>query len=268
MTAIVIDTETTGMGEFDRVIELAIIGVDDSENGWCRRFNPGIPIPLEATAVHGITDEDVAGESSFRDLADVVRAMIEGAEAVIGYNPTFDQGMIDGEMRRALAPPIKWPPLIDAKRLWDVYEPREKRNLSNAYRRFVDRTGFEGAHGALADSRATFRVITALMREFELVGKPWTELDPERQLWWGPTHHVIKDPASGYLTVNFGKSRGQRVVDVDLGYWRWLAERDFPKHVLMLALHVIKLRETRQATSLLQIEIDAWANEYARENFA
>lgn len=265
MSAIVLDCETTGLGEFDRIVELCVVYFDDSFPPWVRRFDPGEHVPAEATEIHGISTQDLAGCDTFAAHAGTIKAMIESAEAVVGYNPSFDRGMIDGEVRRLPGErPIVWPILVDAKRLWDVYEPREKRDLTNAYRRFVSRDGFQGAHGALADSRATAAVLRAQMLEFGLVGTPWGEMDPERKLWWGPTSHVLS--VDGHLVVNFGKSRGVRVVDVDVGYFRWVAERDFPRHVLMLALRVIRMSESPgYPRDLMSQELTFWAEKFEME---
>ena len=66
------DLETTGTNILeDRIVEISLIKVnpDGSEIERTRRINPEIPIPAEATAVHGITDADVAGEPKFRQIA-------------------------------------------------------------------------------------------------------------------------------------------------------------------------------------------------------
>jgi DNA polymerase-3 subunit epsilon len=62
------DLETTGLSRTsDRIIEIAVIRVSPQGDVMerVRRFNPGMPIPPEVTAIHGITDEDVADEPPF-----------------------------------------------------------------------------------------------------------------------------------------------------------------------------------------------------------
>ena len=64
----VIDLETTGTDiRTDRIVEISVIRVDpcgDREHRT-RRINPGVPIPPDATAVHGISDADVADQPTF-----------------------------------------------------------------------------------------------------------------------------------------------------------------------------------------------------------
>src|SRR5688500_20273897 len=72
-----LDLETTGLNpRVDRIVELAIVRVtpDGEVLERARRFNPGVPIPAEASAVHGITDADVAGEPSYSQTA---RSLLE-----------------------------------------------------------------------------------------------------------------------------------------------------------------------------------------------
>jgi hypothetical protein len=80
MSVLIIDTETTGIDpERDQVIELGVqLGLTTpwAHNRRTWRFKPSIPIPEEASAVHGITDADVADCSRFADHADNLRAFI------------------------------------------------------------------------------------------------------------------------------------------------------------------------------------------------
>jgi DNA polymerase III subunit epsilon len=86
----IIDLETTGTDpQTDRIIEISILklvpGAEPDHR--TRRVNPGIPISPDATAIHGIRDEDVAGSPSFRALAKGILAFIEGCD-LCGYNLT------------------------------------------------------------------------------------------------------------------------------------------------------------------------------------
>ena len=260
MTARVIDVETTGTKETDRCVEISIIDLG-GEGVFTTLLDPEIMIPPEATDSHGITMTDVVGQPKFRDVAHEIRGLIESAEAMIGYCHDFDQGMVDAEFKRIGSEPLRWPVLVDAKRLWDVYEPREKRSLTNAFKRFVNTEGFQGAHRSLNDCRATAAVLRAQLREFGLEGKPWITLDPDRAAWWGPTFHVLlKD---GALLMNFGKNRGRRAADVDHGFWQWLIPRDFPEHVVRLAMEVCHLIEGRYSTDAINERLVAWAVAHA-----
>lgn len=263
MSAIVFDTETTGLSrDTDRIVEVAIVWWD-SQAEFTQRFNPGMPIPLEATNVHGITDDDVKDAPPFSEYAEKLHATISQAEAVIGYNPFYDAGMVDAEMARCGMRPIKWPTLVCAKRTWDCYEPSD-RHLMNAYRRFVDRNGFNSAHSAMADTRACRDVLKAQIEYFGLHNMSWDEFDPERKLWWMTSHHILVVDQT--LMMNFGKWRGKPVRDVDHGFWRWLLDRDFPKHLLLLALEATRLIEKGTSKDVMDIQLFTWAHTYAKEH--
>jgi len=240
MSAIVLDTETTGLDkETDRVVELGIIDFTDGRELMLQRFNPERSIPLEVTAIHGISDDDVADCPKFESWAETVKTVIEQADAVIGYHIFYDFDMLSSEFAR-LKMDVKWPPLVCAKRVWDVYEPREERHLRNAFMRFVDRKGFENAHSALADIQATRDVLIAQIAAFGLEKVSWDQMDPERRFWWGPSPHILLSH-TGELKVNFGKHRGKHVHEVDTGFWRWISSKDFPDHILLLSLEMINM---------------------------
>src|SRR5690554_2122410 len=82
------DIESTGLSiRNDRIIELALIQIHPSGDVMerVRRFNPGIPIPPEATAVHGITDADVADEPPFARRARALANLLDDAD-LAGFN--------------------------------------------------------------------------------------------------------------------------------------------------------------------------------------
>jgi DNA polymerase-3 subunit epsilon len=97
--ACIVDTETTGTGSDAEVVELAILPFDYCREtgrvvavheGFSALCQPSKPIPAEATAIHGITDEMVAGCSiSVSDVA----AAVGGAKLLVAFKATFDRGM-------------------------------------------------------------------------------------------------------------------------------------------------------------------------------
>lgn len=84
----VLDLETTGINpRIDRIVEVSVLKVPPKgtpEQG-ARRVNPGIPIPPEVSAVHGITDADVAREPCFEALVDELLAPLAGCD-LAGFN--------------------------------------------------------------------------------------------------------------------------------------------------------------------------------------
>lgn len=104
---IVIDTETTGVDETAKVIELGAVTMCAESYESPRRvvrqrrgmlFNPGIPIPAEATAIHGISDADVADAPTIAEVADRIFAVLEPAPVLVGYNFAFDSRMLSREL--------------------------------------------------------------------------------------------------------------------------------------------------------------------------
>lgn len=267
MGAIVLDTETTGLDkEKDRIVEIGIVGYEDESLEIVQRLDPGIPIPPEVSAIHGIYDRDVEGMPTFEHFFIGIRQLIEQADAVIGQNIFYDQGMIDGECARYGFLPVRWPTLVCTKRTWDVFEPREERHLQNAYRRFVDRKGFDNAHSALADVRATRAVMRGQIEAFGLHHYSWESLDPERKLWFGPSSHILL-LENGDLVMNFGKNRGKLVATIDDGFWKWLQTKDFEHHVQMVSIMAQEfLRQSPLVSERAQL-LTAWARQYKRDKW-
>ena len=101
---IIFDLETTGIDiARDRIVEISMVKVmpDGEEIVRTRRINPGMPIPAEATAIHGITDEDVKDCPLFPQIAKSLAQFIEGCDFG-GFNSNrFDLPMLVEEFMRA-----------------------------------------------------------------------------------------------------------------------------------------------------------------------
>ncbi|MER6534668.1 3'-5' exonuclease [Streptomyces sp900105755] len=95
---VILDTETTGLHDSARIVEIAVLGVDGSTllNSL---VNPGAPIPAEATAIHGITDSMVAAAPTFSDLLVPLTRALQGRRIVI-YNRDFDKRRLAVELHR------------------------------------------------------------------------------------------------------------------------------------------------------------------------
>ncbi len=234
---LIFDVETTGRDkDRDQIIELAVQYARTLEEGptlqhvW--RFKPSIPITIEAQQIHGISMEDLADEPSFADCADDIKADFEAVEVLIGYNLDFDKAMLNAEYARLK----KDPPDLDSKLVIDPYRlwrRMESRGLQAAHQRFVGGP-FEGAHSALADVGATFRVLSGMLKTFQLEGATPHDLalacDPDRHYWVGYSQHILW--REGEAIFSFGKYNGRQVFDSKISdYLRWVCGRDFPAHV-------------------------------------
>ena len=131
----VLDLETTGTDpKIDRIIEVSVLKLlpGGGHDHRTRRVNPGVPIPPEATAIHGISDDDVADCPSFRAIApgivEIPRRLRPGRVQLLN----FDLRLLVAEFNRAgLVLPVAGRKVIDACR---IFHQRERRDLTAAYR--------------------------------------------------------------------------------------------------------------------------------------
>lgn len=160
------DLETTGTSvDEDRIVEIAIVKIspDRAEETFHTLLNPGVPIPPSATDVHGICDSDVRTKPTFAKVATKLAKFLKGCD-VAGFNVMrFDVPLLKAEFGRA---GLDWPEqelrVVDAH---VVYQEKERRDLTAAVRFYCDDEHPE-AHSALADARATRRVLEAQIRRY------------------------------------------------------------------------------------------------------
>jgi len=155
----VFDIESTGVvPQRDRIVELAVLKIypDGRRQSTVRRLNPQMPIPAGATAIHGISDADVADAPTFSDIADKLFAYLSDCD-LAGYNITgFDIPLLEAEFRRAgLEFKVDDRKVVDAYNIFCKLCPR---TLTAAYKFFCGKD-LEGAHGAAADTDATYEVL-------------------------------------------------------------------------------------------------------------
>ena len=161
-----LDLETTGLKpEKDRIIEMAILRVSPQGDVLerVRRFNPGIPIHPEASAVHGIFDEDLVDESPFSARAKALFQLLNPCD-LAGFNiRRFDLPMLLAELKRSgIDFDFKARRVIDVQSIFHREEPRD---LSAAARFYLGREHQE-AHTALGDVRTTATVLAAQIERY------------------------------------------------------------------------------------------------------
>ena len=228
------DLETTGVDvTHDRIVEISLIKVmpDGSEIERTRRVNPGIPIPPEATAVHHITDADVANEPTFRQIARSLANELTGCD-LAGFNSNrFDVPMLDQEFQRA---GVKFD--FSKARFVDVqtiFHKKEQRTLVAAYRFYCDKD-LTGAHSANADTRATLEVLKAQLDRYDDLPNDIEELSKFSQQSRNVdfmARLVYND--KNQEVVNFGKYKGQiaeEVLKKDPSYYDWIIKSDFSQN--------------------------------------
>jgi DNA polymerase-3 subunit epsilon len=216
------DLETDGLDTgTSRIVEIAIF-----EQGECllhTLVNPGRPIPAEATAVHGITDDMVATAPAFKAIAPEVQRLLDGAVLVTYAGRAFDTVIVNQELRRAGQPgiPLWTVQEIDLYRVWQEAEPR---TLVGAYARFCS-LALDGAHGARADTQILSEILAAMAQMFGLdveamiaLSKPADEVDRSGK---------FKRGEDGVVRFAFGKYDGEPALDHG-DYLDWMLTKDFP----------------------------------------
>ena len=237
------DLETTGLNiASDRIVELSYYKVfpDGSSEGKTFRIKPTMMmlgqevqmhISDEASAVHGIYDEDLASCPTFKDIAPQLVAALEDAD-LAGYNSNhFDLPLLAEELLRVgMDVDLKSKRMID---VFTIFQRQEPRSLVAAYKFYCGKD-LTNAHAADADTMATYEVLKAQLERYELP-------DDVNGLADYTTGNVrfadfagrIAYDAEGVEIFNFGKYKGQRVADVfrrDSGYYGWIIQGDFPQY--------------------------------------
>jgi DNA polymerase-3 subunit epsilon len=226
----VLDLETTGTDpQKDRIVEISVLKVlpDGRWEHRTRRLNPGMPIPAVATAIHGITDADVAGEPRFEQVAEGLLTFLDGCD-LCGFNlKKFDLRVLYAEFTRAgRTLPLEGRAVIDAMEIFHRYEPRD---LGAAVRFYLGRE-HDGAHSAAADVLATADVLDAMMARYADLPRNVARLhqhfvDPDRVDSSGFFVRV-----EGHFRFAMGKYRGQPlevIAATKPDYLEWMLTQSF-----------------------------------------
>ncbi|MDR1938144.1 MAG: 3'-5' exonuclease [Tannerellaceae bacterium] len=239
------DLETTGINIVkDRIVEISFVKVhpNGKEESKTRRINPGMPIPPESTAIHGITDEDVKDCPVFREIAKSLAAQIEGCD-LAGFNSNrFDIPMLAEEFLRAeIDIDLNRRKFVDVQ---TIFHKMEQRTLAAAYKFYCGKD-LENAHSAEADTLATYEILKAQLDRY-----PDLKNDVNYLSQYSSYNNNV-DFAGRMVyndkkeeIINFGKYKGQLVADVlknDPSYYSWIMNGDFALNTKKM-LTEIKLR--------------------------
>ena len=240
------DLETTGIDiTKDRIVEISILKVYPNGNKESKTWlvNPTIPIPKAASDVHGITDERVANEPTFKELAKQIHNMIKDSD-LAGYNSDrFDIPLLAEEMLRAevdfdLGNRVS----VDVQ---TIFHKMEQRTLSAAYKFYCGKDLID-AHTASADTNATYEILKAQLDRYDSLEnniKKLSEFTYRKQI--ADFAGFIGYNDKGEEIFTFGKHKGKRVEDIfdeEPGYFGWLLGADFPLYTKKI-LTAIKLRK-------------------------
>jgi DNA polymerase-3 subunit epsilon len=208
--------------------------------------NPGMTMSAEVIAIHGISDEKVANEPSFKDLAHRVLDMIKDSD-LAGYNSNrydipllaeeFLRAGIDFEMGKRVA--------IDVQ---NIFHKKEQRTLSAAYKFYCDQE-LINAHSAEADTLATYEILKSQLDRYD-------DLENDMNSLSEFSNRFRAADFAGFIIFNdddiecfsFGKYKNQSVEEVlqkDPGYYGWIQKADFPLYTKKV-LTAIKLKKRLQ----------------------
>jgi CBS domain-containing protein len=165
LDAAVIDTETTGLdARTARVVEIGAIHVTAgriiTDTLFCRRVNPGEPIPPVAAAVHGIDDAAVAGAPGFREVWTQLADHL-GGRVVIGHSVGFDLAVLRRECERA-GIAFRPPRVLDTRLLAEIAAPRLADYGLEDLGAWL-KVALTGRHSAGGDAVIAARIFLALL---------------------------------------------------------------------------------------------------------
>lgn len=240
------DLETTGINIVtDRIVEIAALKVKPDGTEELKKYlvNPGVPIPKHSSDIHGILDDDVKDCPTFKEIGRHVAKFIEGCD-LAGYNSNrFDVPLLAEEFARAdIDIDMGKRRFVDVQ---TIFHKMEQRTLSAAYK-FYCGLELEGAHGAEADTRATFEVLKSQLDKYDNLENDMDYLSKFS------AHNRNVDFAGrivyndkGEEVINFGKNKGKKVVDVlrdEPGYYNWIMQGEFSLYTKKVLTN-IKLRD-------------------------
>ncbi|MDR2584869.1 MAG: 3'-5' exonuclease [Prevotellaceae bacterium] len=225
------DLETTGLNvASDRIVEISILKIKPTgeEEVKTRRLNPTIPISPEATAIHHITNDDVADCPTFKEVAKSLALWIEDCD-LVGFNSIkFDIPILVEEFLRAeVEIDFRKRKIIDVQ---NIFHKMEQRTLIAAYKFYCNKE-MTNAHSAEADTRATYEVLQSQLDRY-----PQLKNDVGFLSDFSTINRNI-DYAGRFIldgqekpVVNFGKHKGRRLYDVmneEPSYYTWIMGGDF-----------------------------------------
>jgi DNA polymerase-3 subunit epsilon len=267
------DIEATGLDiSQDRIVEIAMIKLypGGQQEEKVIRINPGINIPEEVIAIHGISNEDVANAPRFEDVAHEIETFIGDAD-LAGYNSNkFDVPILAEELLRAGSTfDLMNRKFIDVQ---NIFHKMEQRTLAAAYQ-FYCQKELTNAHNASADTKATMEVLLAQLDRYNDLEKNVSFLAN-----FSATKGDIIDFAgrlalneNGEAIYNFGKHKGktlEKVNQEEPGYYGWMLNANFPlttKAVLRKEMDKIKLKTSKNKDAPIEDKLKALQEKFQKK---
>ena len=235
-----IDIETTGLNkQHDRIVDLCVIkihpnGVEETLNSV---IDPTIPIPLESTQIHSITDSEVKGKPTFKEFAQKLIDFTDNCD-LGGFGTDFDLAILESEFKRiGINYSREGKQIVDVQSIYHKLEPRD---LNAAHLKYCGKP-LENAHRAYIDVRATIDILESQLKQNERLPHDISSLyefcNPKDPNWIDPDGKFAW--FEGKAIVNFGnKHKGQTLEFVsknDIAYLQWIISASFPAEVKEIA---------------------------------
>lgn len=249
------DTETTGPDpNYDRIVEISLLKLypDNKKDIMTLRVNPQIKIPKEATNIHGITNEDVAHEKTFGEIAPLLLEFFHNSD-LAGYNVTrFDSLILKNEFEKnGFQFNLEDKKIID---VMTIFHLMEKRDLSAAYA-FYCKKELVGAHGAEIDNKATEEILRA---QLERYGDLPTDIDNLHDFCKVKDERFVDESRKfiwrdGVASFNYWSKKHkykslEEVVSSDKSYLEWMLkpESDFSREVKEIVSNALEGKFTKK----------------------
>jgi DNA polymerase-3 subunit epsilon len=255
---IVLDGETTSLDtNVARFVELGfqIWEAEGLRAEWRSYINPGIEIPSDATATHGITNAMMSGcrvcgrmeiEHGTSEacpefkvipfFSQIAQKLAKGFTNCdfAGKNVRYDLRILAAEFTRA---GVVWTRgdarIIDADRLEHLGDPH---TLTNLVRKHLGEDMTADAHSALGDVRWTTRLIVAQLANYASLPR---DLDALHALQFPGMIDLDNrwrfDEAGVPRFTNWGKHAGQAMRDVPIDYYDFILREDFSAEAKAIA---------------------------------
>ena len=234
-----VDLEATGVWPGrDRIVQIAAASIfpDGKVSTWSSLVNPEQPIPAVATSIHGITDEEVASEPTFAQIAPTVKTLLSDCD-LTGYNvERFDRRLLAAEFARVgIEDPMAGARVVDA---YTMFVRQEPRSLDAALEFYGVEEGetTRRAHDARSDVEATVAVLMAQLNRYPDL--PRTVDDIHDWLYPSDPNRIDRDGKlvwhDGVATVAFGAQAGTSLVELatsDRDFLEWVLRKNFSDEV-------------------------------------
>jgi DNA polymerase-3 subunit epsilon len=242
-----LDLETTGLNPSkDRIVDITLLKTypDGREESKTRLINPEMPIPKDSTRIHGITDEKVADEPTFRQIAKSFRDFLADCD-LCGFNiKGFDIPMLEAEFRRAEVEFTRSGRLIIDTQV--IFHKQNPRNLEVAYLKYCGKK-LENGHTSDADARASAEILDAQLEYHDDLPNDLKGLHqfccyPDEVNWIDQDGKLIW--INDEVAINFGKKyKGVLLKDIsntDPGFLEWILRQDFSEKVVEMVSKALR----------------------------